>query len=165
MQKHGLILGLVVLLAGPSITGCMVPETHRTFSKDRLSQIARSPSRHAGQLYAFQGRVISATEEDGLLAFQMLAADHRRDFGGGSLFVMTTLTSLPVARDHDVRVLGRSGGSLEGTNAFGGSVSSITMKAIAIWDMTANRIAWDDSEEDTYRKWESGELFAPRQSR
>ena len=88
--------------------------------------------------------------------------ERRADLSGPSLMVLYRATTIPVARGHEVRVLGRMGPAVSGTNAFGAEVTVVSMDAIAVWDVTAGRVGWLLEEEDTYRAWKSGALFAPK---
>ena len=76
-------------------------------------------------------------------------------------FVERVVTNVPVARDHEVTVLGRVGPAISGKNAFGGTVTSVSMDAIAVMDRTAGLIGRVAGSDEIYDEWKSGELFAP----
>ena len=150
-----------ILAIGLALCGCTASytATYRTSSVETLNQIERNPARYTSELYAFRGRVIRAAEERGQLVFQMITYDYSTQFGGPSLIVVYPGTKIPVVRDHKVRVLGKIGPAVSGTNLFGGVVSSVTMNAIAVYDVTAGQVGWLSDYEDTYHEWESGALF------
>ncbi len=156
--RHTPILAIVLALCG-----CTASYTarYRTSSVETLNQIERNPARYTSKLYAFRGRVIRAAEERGQLVFQMITYDYAHQFGGPSLIVVYPNTNIPVVKDHEVKVLGKIGPAVSGTNLFGGVVSSVTMNAIAVWDVTAVRVSWLTDYEDTFHQWESGALFKP----
>lgn len=153
-----MIRKFLIFLSILLLSGCL---TYRTHSKSLLNQIDKNPSRYTGQLFAFNGRVIQASETNNKIVFQMIAQDYSDDFGGGSITIVYESGNTSIARDHDVKVLGKIGNVIEGKNLFGGTVSSITMHAIAVWDTTAGKVFWLKAHDDTYRKWKSGELFSP----
>lgn len=149
---------LALLLS--SMVGCG-PLIYRTHPVEMLNQIERNPGAHLGELYAFKGRVIQARQSWGRLVFQMIVSDYSTPYGGPSLVVRFTNTKLPIARDHDVSVLGRITGKASGKNAFGGTVTAVSMDAVAVFDRTAERVGWLGKEEELFQRWRSGELFAP----
>ena len=59
---------------------------------------------------------------------------------------------------------GRMGPAISGKNAFGATVSSVSMDALAVYDQTAGRIGWLTEAEELNEQWKSGELFAPGSS-
>ncbi|MCH8342394.1 MAG: hypothetical protein IH983_00215 [Planctomycetes bacterium] len=150
-----------ILAIGLALCGCTASASYRTFSVETLNQIERNPARYTNKLYAFQGRVIQAAEEGGKLVFQMITYDDSTQFGGPSLIVVYPDTKIPVVKDHKVRVLGKIGPAVSGTNLFGGVVSSVTMNAIAVRDVTARQVSWLTDYEDTFHQWKSGALFKP----
>ena len=150
----------LIALAGCSTTYRTYP---RTFPAETLNEIEQNPNRYLDDLYAFQGRVIRGAQEDeaGRLVFQMIVKDDEGNIAEPLLTVYYRGTDFPVARDHHIKVLGRMSYAMPAMNEFGIEVVSVSMNAIAVWDMTAGRVGWLRESEETYRAWKSGELFAP----
>ena len=137
--------------------------TCRTFQNRTLYQIEKNPSKHIGKLYAFQGEVLQAQESNSEIVFQMLTKDYRGSYDyGPSLTVLFNRPNTPIVRKSWVKVLGYIGPAIEGRNAFGASVSSLTVKAIAV--TVDGHIYYSTKDEATVEQWRSGELFAPKSS-
>ena len=159
---------LTIVLAGVILPfyGCepyqSAPVRCKAFDTRVLYHIEKNPSKYVGEVYAFEGRVIQAQESKDGIVFQMLT-----EIGyyiGPSLIVSFDRSDTPIVENSGVTVLGRIGPPIEGQNAFGARVSSLTMDAIAVADgqrgygtcyfkgSLEDREIWD--------QWRSGELFS-----
>jgi len=150
-------------------------EENKTFSKDVLYYIERNPSKYKGQLYAFRGEVIQASESGDIIVFQMLSknptelggydsfshkwymVEPEDDSFGPSLTVVFNQSKPPIIKEANVTVLGYMGGTIEGTNAFGVSIHSLTMQGIAV--IVGGKIYYFNKDKEIIDKWNSGELF------
>lgn len=149
-------------------------EKSKTFDKDVLYYIERNPAKYKGELYAFRGEVIQASESDDTIVFQMLTKNPVElkyysglrewswvnpddDSFGPSLTVVFNQSEPPIIRNSIVTVLGYIGESIEGINAFGIPVSSLTMKGIAV--VVDKKIYYFNKDKEIIENWRSGELF------
>lgn len=157
--KKAIVSLILMCLA---VCGCTKPSC-RTFNNKTLYSIEKNPSKYIGMLYAFKGDVIQAQESNGAIVFQMLTKDYQSSYEyGPSLTVVFSRTDTPVVKKSWVKVLGRIGSPIEGYNAFGASVNSLTMKAIAV--SVDGYIYYTNKDKAIYDQWKSGELFAPKTS-
>lgn len=155
-----LVLTVLLSISVAILSGC-IPASYRTHSRSLIYQIEKNPSRYMNQTLAFEGRVIQASESKNRIIFQIIAQNYPNDFGGSAITVVYENGNTTIARNHNVKVLGKIGNTIEGENAFGAKITSITMQAIAVWDITAERVSWLKEHEGVYKKWSSGKLFAP----
>lgn len=135
--------------------GCSSFQTHA--ARD-LRAIARNPEAHRGQMYAFYGRVIDASENATGLTLQMVVEDSPQ-IPGELLVAHFPARGTKVARGDNAKVLGRITSRVRGPNAFGGVAEGVGMDAIAV---RAAGGGYLPSEEDSYRAWERGTLFTRR---
>ena len=155
-------LALLTLMPLLFLCGC-IESSCRTFSNKTLYSIEKNPSKYIGTLYAFQGDVIQAQESNNEIVFQMLTKDYYSSYEyGPSLIVVFSRTDTPIIKGSWVKVLGHIGPKIEGYNAFGGSVDSLTMNAMAV--SVDGRTYYFEKDKATIEQWQSGELFAPKTS-
>lgn len=143
--------------------GCVSNVEYRSHGIDNLRYIERSPSKYVGELYAFQGEVIQAQESGSKIVFQMLTKNYYSSYEyGPSLTILFSQTNTPIIKNSWVKVLGRIGYPVEGQNAFGMPVSSLTMNAIAV--SVDGHVYYSTKDEAIVEQWQSGELFAPKKA-
>lgn len=148
------------------------PEGFKIFNYDVLYYIEKSPNKYNGQLYAFMGDVIQASEADNGIVFQMLTKNTKwmphNDNIGPSLIVAFSQPNTPIIKNSRVKVLGYLGQPVEGYNAFGASISSLTMNAIAVYDASyegisyskkEGKVFYSEKDETLVKQWKSGFLF------
>jgi hypothetical protein len=165
--------------------GCEANSSFRTHGTDQLRYIEKNPNKYAGMLFAFQGEVIQAQELNGGIVFQILTKDYYSYDFGPSLAVFFKQSNTSIIKGSFVTVLGRIGSPIEGRNAFGATVSSVTMEAIAVRTLspsiyninrygrhgdaqlesamqTMSTLYYLPKDEATVKQWQSGELFSPK---
>lgn len=129
-----------------------------TFDKDVLYHLEKNPRKYLGELYAFHGRVIQAQESSSEIVFQILTADWFESYPTGSSLIVTfDRSDTPIVEESWVNVLGYIGPTIEGQNAFGARVSSLTMDAIAV--NVGGMHYYYRKDEEIVKRWISGELF------
>lgn len=159
---------LIITLAGVILPfyGCepyqSAPVRRKAFDTDVLYHIEKNPSKYIGEVYAFEGRVIQAQESKYEIVFQMLTKIGY--YTGPSLIVSFGRSDTPIVEGSGVTVLGRIGPPIEGQNAFGARVSSLTMDAIAVlhgWrGYGTSYFIGGPADREIWDQWESGELFS-----
>lgn len=130
-----------------------------TFDKDVLYHLEKNPRKYLGELYAFHGKVIEAQESSIGIVFQILTADWFESYPTGSSLIVTfDRSDTPVVKESRVNVLGYIGPMIEGRNAFGARVNSLTMKAIAV--DVEGYYYYFRKDAEIVKRWISGELFS-----
>lgn len=169
-------ISTLILALGVVAVGCATGfQTH-----DHLwGRVEADPSTYAGKLLAFNGRVLRSSKTKEGWVFQItprVPPDPYKYLSSssselywetyftptyqGSLLVLYPAGGPVVTRGEIISVLGYVGSQVSGRNAFGGVVTSSSMRAIAVQNSST---AWYLEEHaDTYRKWASGELFGGR---
>ena len=149
-MRWALIIFLFFLL------GCMTTG-YGTQSKQVAYQIKKNPDAYRGKLVAFEGRVISAREAQGITTLQMLVLNNpHTDIDGPSAIILFG-GSVPVFEQDNIKVLGRVLGSSTGTNMFGAPVTSVTIEGMAVQKSFTTYT--NPEHAATIEKWEKGELF------
>jgi hypothetical protein len=135
-------------------------DRYKTFSKETLNQILKNPQKYRGKLYALEGDVIQASESENTITFQIRVADPFKDFDlGETLIVSYPSSETSVVKEHTVMVMGYIGSDITGKNIFGGTISTVIMEAIAIFDYKTQTTYSLVKHKGTVDKWISGELF------
>jgi starvation-inducible outer membrane lipoprotein len=158
MKKMLLVVAL--LMAG----GCAHPEPTRyqIYGIDKFRQIKTNAERHAGELYAFGGRVVDAERTRGQASFRLMVQNRLADVGeqvasDGPLIVVYPGGNTTVADGHQVKVLGYVREPAVGKNVFGVTVASFTLDAIAVYDAFTQYPFWLSAYEELFEKWKTGE--------
>jgi ribosomal protein L29 len=127
----GVIAVFLLALVGCSTISDKPDNKYWFNTVNALRLVQRNPAAYQGQVYAFWGEVISATEAKGKLFFQIRIGS---GFDSEFLGVIYPSTEPPVVKGHWVKVLGTIAGEFEGRNAFGGRVQQVVLNAHAIQD-------------------------------
>ena len=159
-------VGICALLT--ALSACAA--TYRTHSLETLLRIERNSSAYVGQLYAFEGEVISVQGGSAGIAFRVMVTSYDRyNWTTASLFVVYGHGGTHIVRGHEVAVLGHIAAPARSSGTFGLRREEVRMIAIA----TANKgpdgrwqwrpsCSWLAKNEETYKQWASGKLFAPQ---
>ena len=120
--------------AGPDLGGFGNSET---FTNSNYAELHSDPKAHKGASVNITGQLLERPEESGNeLAFQMFVDAENSDW---NTIVYTDQTDLDLNMDDYVRVRGEVLGSLEGENAFGGSITAPTVQASQVSMVSAGQ--------------------------
>lgn len=165
MKTRNVVLTTVLAGVALPLCGCepyqSAPERCKAFDTDVMYHIEKNPSKYIGELYAFEGRVIQAQESDYGIVFQMLTEIGH--YAGPSLIVSFDRSDTPIVENSGVTVLGWIGPPIEGRNAFGARVSSLTIDAIAVrdgWGRGTCYFKGGPADREIWDQWWSGQLFS-----
>lgn len=139
------IIALVVLLGflsllgtggdeiGGNTSGQEAPEepgAGETFTRENYAELVANPDAHEGAQVEIAGQLLDTPEQQGdQIAFQMWADPANVDW---NTVVFVDDMGLSFNSDDYVRVTGTVAGSMEGENAFGGSVSAVEIEADSV---------------------------------
>jgi hypothetical protein len=108
-----------------------------TFTNRNYGELHSDPRAHKGASVDITGKLLERPEESGNeLAFQMFVDVENSDW---NTVVYTDQTDLDLNMDDYVRVRGEVLGSLEGENAFGGSITAPTVQASKVSTVSAGQ--------------------------
>lgn len=153
----------LLVLAFSIVGGCTYsdPTGYKVFGIEKLREIKQNPQRHAGRLYAFAGRVVDAEKTESQTAFRILvesgASSETDNAADNSLFVVYPSGRTTVADGHHVKVLGYIREPSIGKSLFGAKVASLTLDAVAVYDIFTGYPFRLSRDEELFRKWQTGE--------
>jgi len=120
--------------AGPDVGGFGNTET---FTNGNYAELYSDPKAHKGASVDITGQLLERPEESGdELAFQMFVDVENSDW---NTVVYTDQTDLDLNMDNYVRVRGQVLGSMQGENAFGGSITAPTVQASKVSTVSAGQ--------------------------
>ncbi len=157
MKKIVCILTMVLSLG---VSGC-AGVGHRYFNTADLNLIDKDIDRFKGRLVAFKGRVIDAKIVDEISVFQIMTitGGYRNDWYNGELLtVIMRRKDIPAIKNSEITVLGFIIDPIEGQNAFGVNISSVAMRAIAIYHNYKTWRYGNKKELEYGRQWMKGEV-------
>lgn len=112
-------------------------DSGRTFTNDNYAELFSDPDAHQGAQVDVTGQLLERPEiGDGELAFQMFVDIENVDW---NTIVYTDQTDLDLNADDYVQVQGEVLGSLDGENAFGGTVTAPTVQASDVSPVSAGQ--------------------------
>lgn len=111
----------------------------RAFDRTTYQELATDPDEFTGSTIDVVGKVFGTVERQGdVVVFQMFADPKNREW---NTVVSATDPGFPIVADDYVRVTGMVLGDFEGTNAFGGSVSAVSVVATTVEKTDASAAA------------------------
>lgn len=148
MKAVGLVLTLVM-------AGCSAQRGYATHDQQAYYRIMSDPTAHSGELYATSGLVLGLEKRaEGGTEFFV------DGFGGRGVYAKFPGRTLDLALGDSVSVLFRPIGTVDGTNKFGGPMTTMRVEAVAVRLNYTDTVVVSPGYEAKASAWQAGTLFA-----